>query len=121
VVNLMAVWRAHGLAPVMQQCWEAGVILAGWSAAAYAGTVAAPPTHSATLWPPSPTAWASCPTATGFMTRSTTSPATAPTATNQSLHAGSDCPAGVRVPLSPSLLGTNRQDHAVRSGTSSRT
>jgi len=32
VVNLMAVWRAHGLAPVMRGCWEAGVVLAGWSA-----------------------------------------------------------------------------------------
>lgn len=32
VVNLMAVWRAHGLAPVMRECWDAGVVLAGWSA-----------------------------------------------------------------------------------------
>ena len=32
VVNLMAVWQAHGLAPVMRDCWEAGVVLAGWSA-----------------------------------------------------------------------------------------
>jgi len=32
VVNLMAVWGAHGLAPVMRECWEAGVVLAGWSA-----------------------------------------------------------------------------------------
>ena len=32
VVNLMAVWRAHGLVPVMRKCWEAGVVLAGWSA-----------------------------------------------------------------------------------------
>jgi peptidase E len=32
VVNLMAVWRAHGLAAVMRECWEAGVVLAGWSA-----------------------------------------------------------------------------------------
>jgi peptidase E len=29
---LMAVWRAHDLAPVMRECWEAGVVLAGWSA-----------------------------------------------------------------------------------------
>ena len=27
-----AQWRAHGLVPVMQQCWQAGVVLAGWSA-----------------------------------------------------------------------------------------
>jgi peptidase E len=32
VVNLMAVWRAHGLVPVMRECWEAGVVLSGWSA-----------------------------------------------------------------------------------------
>ena len=32
VVNLMAVWRAHGLPPVMRECWESGVVLAGWSA-----------------------------------------------------------------------------------------
>ena len=32
VVNLMAVWRAHGLAPVLRECWESGVVLAGWSA-----------------------------------------------------------------------------------------
>lgn len=32
VVNLMAVWRAHRLAPVMRECWHAGVVLAGWSA-----------------------------------------------------------------------------------------
>jgi peptidase E len=32
VVNLMAVWQAHGLAPVMRDCWAAGVVLAGWSA-----------------------------------------------------------------------------------------
>ncbi len=31
-VNLMAVWRAHGLDTVMRECWEAGVVLAGWSA-----------------------------------------------------------------------------------------
>jgi peptidase E len=32
VVNLMAVWRAYGLAPVIRECWESGVVLAGWSA-----------------------------------------------------------------------------------------
>jgi peptidase E len=32
VVNLMAVWQAHRLAPVMRECWERGVVLAGWSA-----------------------------------------------------------------------------------------
>ena len=28
----MAVWRAHGLDSIMRECWEAGVVLAGWSA-----------------------------------------------------------------------------------------
>ncbi len=32
VVNLLAVWRAHGLAEVMRECWDSGVLLAGWSA-----------------------------------------------------------------------------------------
>jgi len=32
VVNLMAVWRAHGLPQVLRDCWEAGVVLAGTSA-----------------------------------------------------------------------------------------
>jgi peptidase E len=32
VVNLVAVWRAHGLDDVFRECWEAGVVLAGPSA-----------------------------------------------------------------------------------------
>ena len=32
VVNLMAVWRAHGLPQILRECWEAGVVLAGASA-----------------------------------------------------------------------------------------
>jgi peptidase E len=32
VVNLMAVWRAHGLPDVLRECWEAGVVLTGSSA-----------------------------------------------------------------------------------------
>jgi peptidase E len=32
VVNLMAIWRAHGLREIMRECWEAGVVLAGGSA-----------------------------------------------------------------------------------------
>lgn len=32
VANLMAVWRAHRLDEVMRECWDAGVVLAGWSA-----------------------------------------------------------------------------------------
>jgi peptidase E len=32
VVNLMAVWRAHGLPQILRECWAAGVVLAGTSA-----------------------------------------------------------------------------------------
>ncbi len=32
VVNLMAVWRAHGLPRILRRCWAAGVVLAGASA-----------------------------------------------------------------------------------------
>jgi peptidase E len=32
VVNLMAVWRAHGLPHILRECWDAGVVLAGGSA-----------------------------------------------------------------------------------------
>jgi peptidase E len=32
VVNLLAVWRAHGLDEVMRECWAAGVVLSGASA-----------------------------------------------------------------------------------------
>ncbi len=29
VVNLMAVWRAHGLPAALRECWEAGIVLVG--------------------------------------------------------------------------------------------
>jgi peptidase E len=32
VVNLLAVWQAHRLAPVLIECWRAGVVLTGVSA-----------------------------------------------------------------------------------------
>lgn len=32
VVNLMAVWRAHGLPEILRECWCAGVVLTGSSA-----------------------------------------------------------------------------------------
>jgi peptidase E len=32
VVNLLAVWKAHGLGPVLKRAWEAGVVLTGVSA-----------------------------------------------------------------------------------------
>lgn len=34
LVNLLAVWSAHGLAPVLREAWEAGVVLCGVSAGA---------------------------------------------------------------------------------------
>jgi peptidase E len=32
VANLLAVWQAHDLAPVLRECWQAGVVLTGVSA-----------------------------------------------------------------------------------------
>lgn len=32
VVNLMAVWKVHGLTRIMRECWDRGVVLAGASA-----------------------------------------------------------------------------------------
>jgi peptidase E len=32
VVNLMAVWRAHGLREILRECWASGVVLTGGSA-----------------------------------------------------------------------------------------
>lgn len=32
LVNLIAVWQAHGLDEILRRCWEAGVVLAGESA-----------------------------------------------------------------------------------------
>jgi peptidase E len=32
VVNLMAVWRAHGLRQILRECWDQGIVLTGPSA-----------------------------------------------------------------------------------------
>jgi peptidase E len=32
VVNLLAVWRAHGLDRILHECWQAGVVVGGVSA-----------------------------------------------------------------------------------------
>ncbi|HEY2792455.1 MAG TPA: peptidase E [Micromonosporaceae bacterium] len=32
VVNLMAIWRVHGLRPILRECWEQGIVLTGVSA-----------------------------------------------------------------------------------------
>ncbi|WP_036340585.1 Type 1 glutamine amidotransferase-like domain-containing protein [Modestobacter caceresii] len=42
VVNLIAVWRAHGLPTVLRECWEAGVVLAGPSAGSLCWHVGGP-------------------------------------------------------------------------------
>lgn len=42
VVNLMAVWRAHGLPAVLRECWEAGVVLTGASAGSLCWHVGGP-------------------------------------------------------------------------------
>ncbi|CAN5181837.1 hypothetical protein BH24ACT23_BH24ACT23_06230 [soil metagenome] len=34
MLNLMAIWQAHGLAEIMREAWESGVLLAGQSAGA---------------------------------------------------------------------------------------
>ena len=30
--NMLAVWRVHGFDAILREAWEAGVVLAGWSA-----------------------------------------------------------------------------------------
>jgi peptidase E len=42
VVNLMAVWRAHGVPQLLRECWEAGVVLAGPSAGSLCWHVGGP-------------------------------------------------------------------------------
>lgn len=42
VVNLMAVWRAHGLPAILRECWEAGVVLSGASAGSLCWHVGGP-------------------------------------------------------------------------------
>src|SRR5205807_2621369 len=32
--NMLAVWRVHGFEAILGEAWEAGVVLAGWSAGA---------------------------------------------------------------------------------------
>lgn len=42
VVNLAAVWRAHGLPEILRECWETGVVLAGASAGSLCWHVGGP-------------------------------------------------------------------------------
>jgi peptidase E len=42
VVNLVAVWRAHGLPEILRECWEAGVLLTGTSAGSLCWHVGGP-------------------------------------------------------------------------------
>src|SRR5919204_6985297 len=32
--NMLAIWRVHGFDTILREAWEAGVVLAGWSAGA---------------------------------------------------------------------------------------
>ena len=34
MLNLIAIWRAHGVDELLRRCWERGVVLAGQSAGA---------------------------------------------------------------------------------------
>ena len=34
MLNLLAIWRAHGIDRVLRRCWERGIVLAGQSAGA---------------------------------------------------------------------------------------
>jgi peptidase E len=42
VVNLMAVWRAHGLPEILHECWRSGVVMAGQSAGSLCWHVGGP-------------------------------------------------------------------------------
>jgi peptidase E len=42
VVNLMAVWRAHGLPEILEECWRSGVVMAGQSAGSLCWHVGGP-------------------------------------------------------------------------------
>jgi peptidase E len=42
VVNLMAIWRAHGLPEILRDCWHAGVVLTGASAGSLCWHVGGP-------------------------------------------------------------------------------
>ena len=42
VVNLVAVWRAHGLPEILRECWETGVLLTGTSAGSLCWHVGGP-------------------------------------------------------------------------------
>jgi len=42
VVNLMAVWSAHGLPEILRECWKAGVVLTGASAGSLCWHVGGP-------------------------------------------------------------------------------
>jgi peptidase E len=42
VVNLIAVWRAHGLPQILRECWQAGVVLTGTSAGSLCWHVGGP-------------------------------------------------------------------------------
>jgi hypothetical protein len=57
VVNLMAVWRAHGLPAILRECWETGVGLAGWSAGSVCWHLGGPTDSYRMRWTRSWTGW----------------------------------------------------------------
>ncbi len=58
MVNLLAIWRAHGLDEVLRECLEAGVLIAARAPARCAGSSRASPAPPARRRPRR--AWASC-------------------------------------------------------------
>lgn len=52
VVNLLAVWEAHGLHAILRRAWEAGIVLGGISAGAICwGTGGTTDSYGPELWP----------------------------------------------------------------------
>ena len=68
VANMLAVWRVHGLDRILRKAWQAGIVLAGSSAAESAGSRAEPRIRSAVSCVPLPTAWGCWPGATARTT-----------------------------------------------------
>ena len=58
MLNLIAIWRAHGLAEIMREAWQAGILLAGQSAGAMCWfehgitSSAGEPAEVGRAWPP---------------------------------------------------------------------
>jgi hypothetical protein len=79
VVNLMAVWRAHGLPPVLRECWERGVVLAGTGAGSLCWHTGGPTDSYRDALDPFTDGLALVPYSNGFTTTFPTSPGGRPT------------------------------------------